>query len=352
MSYSLEPQRHHHRRRAWLRALFVVFGLLIVLLVAGGIAAKRYYDTSLRAVSSVTDAKTITISPGMSLPQIAATLAENGVIRDKRVFQLYVKLEGAAQYLQSGTYDVSPSQTTPQIVAQLTHGKVASQLITILPGQRLDQIRAALIKQGFAEAEVDAALEPGQYESMPLLADKPKGNNLEGYLYPDSFQRTANTTATDIIKQSLSQMDNQLTPDIRSGMSAQGLSVYQGVTLASIVEQEVVHQADRAQAAQVFIKRIKVGMPLGSDVTAFYGSELAGRGKDVAYDTAYNTRIHAGMPPTPISNVSKSSLEAVARPAPTDWLFFVAGDDGTTYFSRTIAEHEALTKEHCKKLCQ
>ena len=93
-------------------------------------------------------------------------------------------------------------------------------------------------------------------------------------------------------------------------------------------------------------------MQLGSDVTAFYRSELAGKGQDVTYDTPYNTRIHTGMPPTPISNVSKSSLEAVAHPASTDWVFFVAGDDGVTHFSKTVEEHEALTKKYCIKLCQ
>jgi UPF0755 protein len=93
-------------------------------------------------------------------------------------------------------------------------------------------------------------------------------------------------------------------------------------------------------------------MPLGSDVTAHYGSVLAGRGKDVTYDTPFNTRLHTGLPPTPISNVSASSLTAVAKPAQTDWLFFVTGDNGTTYFSKTVQEHEALAAKYCHELCK
>ncbi len=93
-------------------------------------------------------------------------------------------------------------------------------------------------------------------------------------------------------------------------------------------------------------------MNLGSDVTAFYGAIIAGQPPTVAYDSPYNTRIHSGFPAGPISNVSESSLEAVAYPATTDWLFFVAGDDGITYFSKTNEEHEALTAQHCKKLCE
>jgi len=92
-------------------------------------------------------------------------------------------------------------------------------------------------------------------------------------------------------------------------------------------------------------------MSLGSDVTARYGSILAGREPSLTYDSPYNTLLHKGLPPTPISNVSASSLNAVAYPANTDWLFFVAGDDGVTHFSKTLDEHEALAKQYCHKLC-
>jgi UPF0755 protein len=92
-------------------------------------------------------------------------------------------------------------------------------------------------------------------------------------------------------------------------------------------------------------------MALGSDVTAYYGSILAGKTPSIHYDTPYNTLLHTGLPPGPISNVSDSSLDAVANPVPTDWLYFVAGDDGTTHFSKTLEEHEALTQQYCHKLC-
>ena len=93
-------------------------------------------------------------------------------------------------------------------------------------------------------------------------------------------------------------------------------------------------------------------MQLGSDVTAYYGADIAGLPHSVLTDTAYNTRLHSGLPPGPIGNVSSSSLKAVASPASTDFLFFVAGDDGVTYFSNTQKEHEALAAQHCHKLCQ
>jgi len=96
---------------------------------------------------------------------------------------------------------------------------------------------------------------------------------------------------------------------------------------------------------------LKQGMMLGSDVTAIYGSVAAGKQPDLSFDSPYNTLIHTGLPPTPISTVTKTSLQAATHPAGTDWLYFVAGDDGTTYFSHTLEEHQALTAKYCHKLC-
>jgi UPF0755 protein len=146
-------------------------------------------------------------------------------------------------------------------------------------------------------------------------------------------------------------MQLRLTPEIRQAFSSQGLTVHQGVILASIVELEVSAAPDRAQAAQVFMKRYKSNMPLGSDVTAFHGAIIAGKEPSIGYDSPYNTRLRTGLPAGPVSNVTESSLQAVANPAQTDWLYFVSGDDGKNYFSKTLQEHEELTKKHCTKLC-
>ncbi len=350
MTYQVnKPYRRGRNFRTWLGAL----SALIVFVVFGLLGAYKVYQSNLGALApKSTTYKEIVIEQGSTLQAISVQLKQAGIIRSDWAFKRYAQVTSASRYLQAGTYDFSPSQSVQDIVSQLTHGKVATKLVIILPGQRLDQIKRSLIQQGFSESEVNQALEPTQYESSSALADKPKGASLEGYLYPESFQRNATTSAKSLVQQAILQTQDNLTPEILQGFKKQGISTYQGLILASIIEKEVVNQSDRQQAAQVFLKRIKQNMPLGSDVTAFYGSVLAGRGQDVTYDSPYNTRIHSGMPPTPISNVSKSSLQAVANPASTDWLFFVAGDDGTTYFSKTVEEHEALTKKFCIKLCQ
>jgi UPF0755 protein len=223
--------------------------------------------------------------------------------------------------------------------------------VTILPGQRIDQVEQSLINDGFSKADVEAAMQPAQYEGNAALVDKPAGNSLEGYLYPDSFARTGNTTPSEIIQESIAEMQNHLTPSIRQAFANEGLSTYQGLILASVVTQEVNTPGDRAQAAQVFLARIKTGMPLGSDVTAMYGSRLSGHGTSLSYDSPYNTLINKTLPPTPISNVDASALNAVAHPANTDWLYFVTGDNGTTYFAKTLQQHQQNVQNYCHKLC-
>ncbi|MBC7708027.1 endolytic transglycosylase MltG, partial [Polaromonas sp.] len=253
---------------------------------------------------------------------------------------------------QAGSYALSPSAGTPQIVSTLTKGQVTTRLVTILPGRRIDQVRADLINDGFTPAAVDVALQPAQYADLPVLSYKPAPvTTLEGLLWPDSYQKDANTDPSFIVRSALTEMANHLTPDIAASLTAHNLSPYQGLILASIVEQEVSKPADRAQAAQVFLTRLAGNTMLGSDVTANYGAIAAGRAPSLTYDSPYNTLLHTDLPPTPIGSISEGSLQAVANPAATNWLFFVAGDDGTTYFSKTLAEHDALAQKYCHKLC-
>jgi UPF0755 protein len=346
--YTINSRR---QRRPWLKRVMFVCGLLFLVLVVATVGVWHYYEETLRPVNADAGAQTVTVDSGTSPRGIADLLQNKDIIRSSWTFQAYVRRESVGEALQAGTYSLSGSQSVQDIVSQLTHGKVRTQLVTILPGQRLDQVEQSLINDGFSKADVEAALQPAQYEGSAALVDKPAGNSLEGYLYPDSFERNSGTTVSTIIEESLAEMQNHLTPSIRAAFASEGLSTYQGIILASIVEQEVNTPSDRAQAAQVFLKRLSMGMSLGSDVTAMYGSRLAGQGTSLSYDTPYNTLIHTGLPPTPISNVEAGALQAVAHPANTDWLYFVTGDDGTTYFSQTAQQQQQLTQEYCHKLC-
>jgi UPF0755 protein len=344
-------------RRRWPKALLAIAVLAVIFAVGSVFIARRVYTDNLRAVNATAKTKVVAAIPsGTSVDGIAKILKAKNVIRAEWAFKRYVTDKDYTNQLKAGTYRFNTTQNVSSIVSDLVEGKVDVQLFTIFPAQRLDQIRKEFIDKGFSVDSVDKAFNPKNYAGFPALVDKPEAATLEGYLYPDSFQRVAETTPETVIAASITEMAKVLTPEIRSGMAAQGLSVYQGIILASIVEQEIpsaplAPKLDRRQAAQVFLKRIKINMQLGSDVTAYYGAIINGRTKSVTYDSPYNTRLHSGFPPSPIGNVTGDGLDAVAFPATSDYLYFVAGDDHITYFSKTLEEHQAAIAAHCKVLC-
>ncbi len=347
-------------KRRWRRVVLIVVLTAIALAVGALFAVRQIYTGNLRAVEPGGKKEVVVaIASGSSVANIATSLKNNGLIRADWAFSQYVRSQELVDSLKAGTYRFNTGQSVASIVSDLVASNVAVDLFTILPGQRLDQIRQAFIKAGYDVGLVDKALDPANYSNLAVLVDKPAGATLEGYLYPDSFQKTADTLPSTIIRASLSEMGSALTADLRNSYAAKGLTTYKAITLASIVEREVNTQEDRATAAQVFFKRISSGIMLGSDVTACYGAIAKGVMKTgdncnnyVNYDTPYNTRLHTGIPPGPISNVTKSGLAAIANPTSTDYLYFVAGDDGITHFSKTEAEHEAAAAKYCKKLCQ
>lgn len=343
--YKLHSRRMNLRRRIiWI----VTIALLAIVVLATG--TRLYYMAQLEPVSDDDATVQFVVANGETAEQIGGNLREQGLIRSSYVFKWYVSIHDVRAALQAGSYDLRPNMSTPDIVSVLTHGKITTDLVTILPGQRIDQIRDTLLTSGFSQEDVDHALDPTTHANHPVLADKPVGDNLEGYIYPESFQRSTDTTAVDIIDASLDEMNSALTPDVRAQFTAHGLSLHQGVILASIVEREAP-DSERTQIAQVFLKRLSLGMRLQSDPTAYYGAQLDGVPNSNRHDSPYNTYTRDGLPVGPISNVGRSSLEAVAHPANTDWLYFVAGSDGTTHYSRTIEEHEAAIDEYCIPRC-
>jgi UPF0755 protein len=321
--------------RRWSKILLFM-SIAAVLLIIGGVAGVRtiYMNNLQPRESAAVDDIIFVIDSGDTVEKIADGLEEKMIIRSSWAFSQYVRTRELSESFKAGTYRLKASMDVPAIVSTLTEGRVAMDLFTILPGKRIEQIRQAFIDEGFTAAAVDAALDPAVYAGHPALVDKPDGASLEGYLYPDSYQKIAETTPQTIISQSLDEMAEALTPDIRAGIAAQGLGVYQGIILASIVEKEVsgVNPTDRPQVAQVFLRRLSIGMMLQSNATDALPAE-------------YDTYSIPGLPPGPASNVTKSSLEAVAKPATTDYLYFVAGKDCVTRFSHTVEQHDQLKQQ-------
>lgn len=268
-----------------------------------------------------------------------------------------MKINGQAHSLQAGVFELSPSNYASEIASILSSALQANIYVTLLPAQHLKEIEASLIEQGFAPLDTQQALQAGNYSNHRLMRFINQGEEgtLEGYLAPESFavDQFNDAAAERLVRQSLDVFADYLTEEIQEAISSHEEldTVHQGIILASILEKEVPPE-DRAQAAQIFLKRLRLGMKLEADTTFIYAAEIEGGSISVNNPSRYNTRVHFGLPPGPISNVSRSSLRAVAFPAEGEYLYFLSGDDGRTYFNETYEGHLEDIENHCVMNCQ
>lgn len=346
------PQQSQLSKK-WSRRQWVSFGLvgLACAIVAATLSVGIWYQWALQPPSDKSDAVRVVVRQGQAAADIAETLHDHQLIRSKLAFALYVQISGQRSKLQAGGYVLSPNQNVESIVEHMTTGKTDEFTITIPPGLTLDELRTHFIKNGFTDEEVTSAFEANY--SHPLLSTRPTGADLEGYIYPETYRMNADQSLGTLLERSFDDLYTLLTDKMYlDEFAKRNLTVHEGITMASIVQKEVKDPTDQKQVAQVFLKRLKEGIQLGSDVTYMYAAEKTGQRATPALESPYNTRKYPGIPPGPISNMNPSALEAVAFPAQGDFLYFVAGDDGVTYFSRTEAEHEANVQAHCTTLCQ
>jgi len=234
---------------------------------------------------------------------------------------------------------------------------VKKHLLTVDRNGGIEPAEGEELVPNYTSSEIEAAFS-ANYD-FDFLNGRPEGASLEGYLFPETHNFYSTATVEEILKTFLSGMNDAITSNgLADAYSAQGLSLYDGIVLASIVQKEVPPQ-DMPTAAQVFLSRIAYGMALGSDVTVTYALNMIDPNREVYQDNAaalevdscYNTRKYAGLPCGPISNPGLSALMAVAQPTDTSYLFFLTGDDGVTYYSYTQAEHDETIRNHCGELC-
>lgn len=288
-------------------------------------------------------------------------LEEKKIIRSKLAFDIYTRLSGERNKLQAGTYRLSPSESLREVVSHLVSGNVDEFTLTFYPGATLTDptdtpdnkktdVQTVLRQAGYGDAEITAAFKK-QYDH-PLLAGKPASADLEGYVYGETYNFDSNASVEQILERTFDEYYAVIKKNgLVAAFKKQGLTLYQGITLASIIQREVPDPTDQKQVAQIFLKRLRDDMPLGSDITAYYGADMIGARRAVAVDTPYNTRIHKGLPPGPIATPGVTALAAVAHPASGDYVYFLSGDDDVTYFARTSEEHETNIRNHCQIKC-
>lgn len=342
------PKSPKKSKKKLISGLLIGFVLVLLAAVAG---LWFWFNAQLAPVDSARTEKTlVTVQSGTTPDGIAILLKEQDLIRSTDAFLWYTRIEGVQNSLQAGAYRLSPSESTQEIVEHLTNGNVDTFDITFIPGQTLKQSRQVFLNAGYSEQDVDAAL-GAQYES-PLFEGRPADADLEGYIYPDTYRFGAGASVQEILEHMFETYYQVIeTNDLKAKFEAQGLSLFEGIVMASIIQKEAVG-GDEAQIAQVFMTRYSIGMMLGSDPTYQYITDKLGVPRDINYDSPYNTRRYAGLPPGPIASPGLTVLKAVADPAPGDYLYFLSGDDDVTYFSRTFEEHERNIVDHCKVKCQ
>jgi len=228
---------------------------------------------------------------------------------------------------------------------------------TILPGETIFDVKKKLTEVGYSPEEIKAGFD-AEYD-FDFLKGRPAGASLEGYLYGETHEFYKNSTVKEVLEVFLKEMGKVIEEnDLINKYAAKGLSLFEGITLASVIQKEA-KSPEQPTVAQVFLSRLNYGIPLGSDVTVSYALDVLDPNREIytdnqsalRVDSCYNTRLHGGLPCGPISNPGLSALLAVANPTDTAYLYFLTGDDGLMYYSYTEAEHIQNIYRYCQTLC-
>jgi UPF0755 protein len=314
-------------------------------------SAKLLWDDGLltKPMDASAPEQTFTIQQDETVSSIANDLQQAGLISDASVLRDYLIYTGLDSSIQAGKYQLSPAMSIVDIARKLQDATPADVTFVILPGWRMEEVAASLPTSGLDitpdEFIGNASAHPSGFD---FLAD---ASTAEGFLFPDSYILPRVTPVDLLVNTLLRNFYLHLSTALREGFARQGLSVYQAVTLASIVQREAIQPDEAPLIASVYLNRLKIGMKLDADPTVQYAlgynpvqqtwwtNPLVA--DDFKYSSSYNTYLNDGLPPTPIDNPGLNSLQAVASPANTPYYYFSARCDLSGYhnFAQTFDEH-------------
>lgn len=289
----------------------------------------------------------ISYPPGSGIRKLANELKAGGVIRSSWHFVLMTRLRGNAHRLKAGEYRFSDNMTPGMIMSKIVSGDVDYRKFTLPEGYSMYQAAELLEQKGYFSK--DTFLE--KCRDREILSHLGlKENSVEGYLFPATYNLLRGGSEEDLLKQMVEHF-NKSYAAIQSAEGVLRLSRHEIVTLASIIEKEAVTAEERPIISSVFYNRLRIGMPLQSDPTAVYGIR-AFTGKvskaDIERVSPYNTYLNKGLPPGPIGNPGREALQAAMNPTDTDYLYFVARQDGTHHFSRNLEEHNRAVVQYLR----
>ena len=283
----------------------------------------------------------VAIPTGSNERQIGSILEQAHLIRHSLGFVLAVRIGHLNGKLRAGQYEISPAMPPSQIASIIALGLTSNDDVVIPEGFTNAQIAARLAARGMVNEQVFLSLVRDHGRSFRIGKFIPVSNNLEGYLFPDTYRILKGMTEREIVEMMLHNFDVRVL-HWNQGELGRSKNLSQVVNLASLVEREAKTDADRPMIAAALSNRLKRGMRLECDASIEYAlpehkSRLFYR--DLRVESPYNTYLHSGLPPTPIANPGLPSIEAALRPANVNYLYYVARPDGSHIFSATLAEH-------------
>ncbi|MFC2164953.1 endolytic transglycosylase MltG [Acidobacteriota bacterium] len=327
--------------------IILILAALMLLLFASWFSFHFYHPNTGTGEEIIFEVK-----KGDTASRIALNLKEKGVIQQKAIFILGYKLFFSPQSLKAGEYAIHFPQSTKEILGLITEGHAVLHPITIPEGLTRQEI--ALHLQTTSPISYEDFLNASS--EADLISDMdPKASDLEGYLFPETYHFTKNFGAADIVSAMISQFRAVFGKQWQDRANELGMTVREIVILATLIEKETSRPEERAVVSSVFHNRLKNRMKLDCDPTIIYVLKQEGRfkdrlrTKDLRYDSSYNTYLYAGLPPGPIANPGKESLQAALYPAHTDYFYFVSRNDGSHHFSKTFREHQNAVIKYQKR---
>lgn len=321
-----------------------VIALVLLVVVAGLAGAGWFYWTIHQPISSDASAVRFHVGSGDTVTTVADRLESEGVINNSLLFRIDAKLRDLGGRLKVGDYVLRRNMSTNGVITALTIYHAATISVTIPEGYRIEQIAAVLQSRGISGAQFLRAAEHPGHISLSILQGKPTTATLEGYLFPSTYDVPPHYSGAAFARYMVTTLGQKFTPRLRARARTDHLTVYQVLTLASIVEREAKIPSERPIIASVYLNRLHIGMPLQADPTVQY---VLGTAKDwwpvisqadYQISAAYNTYVHNGLPPGPIANPGMASIIAVLYPRHTKFLYFVASGHGHHVFSETYAQ--------------
>jgi peptidoglycan lytic transglycosylase G len=352
MTYEPAPEPSPSVRVAKVVAVIATVAIVAVAVIGGASYLGRSVgslfggDDATPVVVEAGQEVSVEIPAGSTAEDIAAILAAQGVVRTAQEFEVAVRNNSAASRLQAGIYDLETLMDPNQVVATLVLGPVAEVYrVTVIEGLRVNEILAKLSDaSGIPVSDFEDALTGGEVEtSIREMPDEPTLTDWEGLLFPDTYEFARTAQASAILQRLASTMEQRVDSIDWTQLETKGLTQYQGVIIASLVESEVLLDEERPKVSSVIHNRLDIGMKLDIDATILYALGTRDIGKfDRDVDSPYNTYLVNGLPPTPISAPGRASLEGAAAPDTTDFLYYVLSDkDGHHAFAATLDEHNA-----------